>query len=303
MGDCAGPVLRVNAKIVVEPFRDHRGIPKEGIVPIFYSMSFRQLFIIIAFAIGLVVGSDRVAFGQCSYDLNGVGYPPSCGYRGRTTNTDSGPSPEVLKKQREAKDTQEAADDAEQNGEEFYAKGDWANAVKAFQEALDYNPDDAVASANLQKARTHLQEAQAKLQSEAARQAVNAQTRSVNALGMGNEAGSVQARKPWDDPDNTKNGGITVPPANGDGGHKDPIVPTSRRTAAITKLEQQRETDRKRRATLEEKLKTLDPQKDSVVISTIKQQESKLDNDINYVNFSIDEQLRTPSNIPPGKAK
>ena len=88
---------------------------------------------------------------------------------------------------------------------------------------------------------------------------------------------------------------------NGDGGHKDPVVPASKRTAAITKLEQQRTVDRKQRIALEEKLKTLNPQKDSVAISAIKQQESKLDNHINYVNFSIDDQLKTPSKVSPDK--
>ena len=98
-----------------------------------------------------------------------------------------------------------------------------------------------------------------------------------------------------------RNSGIPLSPVNGDGGHKDPVVPASKRTAAITKLEQQRTVDRKQRIALEEKLKTLNPQKDSVAISAIKQQESKLDNHINYVNFSIDDQLKTPSKVSPDK--
>jgi len=210
-------------------------------------------------------------------------------------NVPAGPSKEELNKRREAKDTQEAADDAENKGEEFYAKGDWANAAKAFQETLDLNPDDAVADVNLKKAQKRLRE------SEAAKQAINAQTRSTNAVGLGKEAGSKEAGIPFDDPDKTKNSGIPVPLANGDVGHKDPVVPASKRTAAITKLEQQRATDRKQRAALEEKLKTLDPQKDPVAISAIRQQESKLDNHINYVNFSIDDQLKIPSKVSPDK--
>lgn len=212
-------------------------------------------------------------------------------------NAPVGPSKEELNRRREAKDSQEAADDAEDKGEEFYTKGDWANAAKAFQEALDLNPDDAVAEVNLKKAQKRLRE------SEAAKQAINAQTRSTNAVGLEKEAGSKEAGIPFDDPDKTKNSGIPVPHANGDVSHKDPVVPASRRTAAITKLEQQRAVDRKQRIALEEKLKTLDPQKDSVAISTIKQQENKLDNHINYVNFSIDDQLKTLSKVPSANTK
>ena len=207
-----------------------------------------------------------------------------------------GPSPEELRKRREAKDTQEAVDDAEDKGEEFYKKSDWANAAKSFQEALDYDPDDTVASANLQKA-------QANLRGEAARQAVNARTRSIGAAGLGGEPSSMEARKPFDDADATKNNGIAVPAGSGDSGHKDPVVPPSRRTAAITKFEQQRTEDRKQRMVLQEKLKALDPQKDPVAVSAIKQQQSKLNDHINYLNFSIDDQLKAPSTVPPATTK
>src|SRR5205807_1014778 len=135
-------------------------------------------------------------------------------------------------------------------GEDYYKKGDWANAAQAFKDVLDLNPDDAVAEANLKNAQRKLRE------SEAAKQAINAQTRSTNAVGLGKEAGSKEAGIPFDDPDKTKNSGIPVPHANGDVGHKDPVVAASKRTAAITKLEQQRAVDRKQRTALEEKLKT-----------------------------------------------
>jgi tetratricopeptide (TPR) repeat protein len=219
-----------------------------------------------------------------------------------------GPSAEELARRREAKDTKEATDDAEDRGEALYNKGQWADAVKAFQEALDYDPDNDVASANLRKAQDKLQQAEAALQkaqdlrSAAAQQAVNAQTRAVSAAATSNEAASKQARKPFDDADNTKNNGIPVSAGSADG-HKDPVVQPTRRTAAITKLEQQRTTDRKQRAALEEKLRAIDPKKDPVGASTIKQQESKIDSHINYINFSIDDQLKAPSKVPPDNPK
>ncbi len=124
----------------------------------------------------------------------------------------------------------------------------------------------------------------------------------MSAAATSNEATSKQARKPFDDADNTKNNGIAVSPGGADG-HKDPVVPPTRRTAAITKLELQRTTDRKQRAALEEKLKAIDPKKDPVGASALKQQESKIDNQINYINFSIDDQLKAPSKVPPDNAK
>ncbi len=75
-----------------------------------------------------------------------------------------GPSAEELARRREEKDIKEATDDAEDRGEALYNKGEWADAVKAFQEALDYDPDNDLASANLRKAQDKLQQAEAALQ-------------------------------------------------------------------------------------------------------------------------------------------
>jgi tetratricopeptide (TPR) repeat protein len=219
----------------------------------------------------------------------------------------AGPTAEELEKRRQAKDTREATDDAEDRGVDLYEKGQWADAVKAFQEALDYDPDNDVAATNLRKAQDKLQQAEAVLQTArdlrtaAAKQAVNAQTSSVSASGKCNEPASANAGKTFDVGDNTKNNGIAV--SAGSNGHQDPVVPPARRTAAITQLEQQRATDRKQRAALEEKLKAIDPRKDPVAASSLKQQESKIDSHINYINFSIGDQLKAPSQVPPATTK
>lgn len=65
----------------------------------------------------------------------------------------TGPTPEELKKQSEAKDLKEASDDANDKGVEFYKKNDWTNAIKYFTEALDYNPDNDDAIDNLKLSR------------------------------------------------------------------------------------------------------------------------------------------------------
>jgi tetratricopeptide (TPR) repeat protein len=45
---------------------------------------------------------------------------------------------------------------ANQQGLQFYKQGDWASAITAFQDAVNKNPDDAVARDNLANARTAL---------------------------------------------------------------------------------------------------------------------------------------------------
>lgn len=62
------------------------------------------------------------------------------------------PSAEELRRMRESKDLKEAAQDANDKGAECYKKRDWACAIRYFKEALDYDPDDADATYNLEKA-------------------------------------------------------------------------------------------------------------------------------------------------------
>ncbi len=73
----------------------------------------------------------------------------------------SGPSAEELRKQREEKDLREAADDANDKGVEFAEKGDWKNAIKSLEEALEYEPDDEVIKANLSSVRDYQRRAKA----------------------------------------------------------------------------------------------------------------------------------------------
>jgi hypothetical protein len=65
----------------------------------------------------------------------------------------------------------EAADDANDRGVEFYKKGDWDNAIKCFTEALEYDPDDDVASFNLSYTKKKKLETAAIEKSKAAKEA------------------------------------------------------------------------------------------------------------------------------------
>ena len=63
-----------------------------------------------------------------------------------------GPTPEELRKQRDAKDLKEAAEDANDKGLECFKKRDWNCAIRYFRESLTYDSDNDDASYNLKKA-------------------------------------------------------------------------------------------------------------------------------------------------------
>jgi tetratricopeptide (TPR) repeat protein len=220
---------------------------------------------------------------------------------------DTGPSPEELRRRAEAKDLNEAAQDADDKGIDFYEKGDWDSAIREFREALEYAPDDPDILDNLHHAEARANAAriaqeQKVRESEAARQLMSVQQHSEAAQGLASksatEPASVEARRGFDTGGQSA-GGIPGPAVYaGSGSGKDPVVPKEKRTPAITKLERDRTVFRKEITTLDQKLKTLDPQKDSVEISKIKQQESTAQNKIHYLNFSISEELKKPTPAP-----
>jgi len=65
-------------------------------------------------------------------------------------------SPEQIRKEREKKDLQEAAEDANEQGVDYYEKEDWATAINYFKIALEYVPDYDDAAYNLKKAEDKL---------------------------------------------------------------------------------------------------------------------------------------------------
>lgn len=68
------------------------------------------------------------------------------------TPVQTGPSPEELRKNREAKDLKEASEDANDKGIDCYKRKDWNCAIKYFSEALDYDEENGDANDNLKKA-------------------------------------------------------------------------------------------------------------------------------------------------------
>ena len=219
----------------------------------------------------------------------------------------AGPSPEELRRMHEVKDLNEAAEDAYDHGVDAYEKGNWDKAIASFKEALEYSPDDPGILQSLHVAQQRAdaaRAARAAAASEAARQLASADHHSEQAPKLSsNEAMSKEAGRGFDTAGKAA-GTLSVSTVNaGSGGYKDPVVPLAKRTPAIRKMEQERGAIRKEASALQGKLKTLDPAKDAVEISKVRQQQSVLDNKVHYLNFSIGEQVNTPAPVPPAKTE
>ena len=204
----------------------------------------------------------------------------------------TGPTPRELKLQREAKDLADAALDANDKGVDAYERGNYDAAVGYFAEAHDYAPDNPDFARNLERAR------QALRQSVAARELKSADFHGGDARRLQDEASSAEARRVFDT-EGRPSGSLDTPPVAA--GHRkggDPVVPDGRRTPQIVAYERERDALRREIAAFDTQLKTLDPKKDAVAISKIKQQKSTGQDKINYLNFSIDAELKKPSPGP-----
>src|SRR5580704_14306528 len=76
----------------------------------------------------------------CSWDLNGVGYPAECGYRGRGGGGGA-PQPYVPS-------AAKRSDDINTAGVQASNAGNWALAASLFEQALQINPSSTVAAIN-----------------------------------------------------------------------------------------------------------------------------------------------------------
>lgn len=101
----------------------------------------------------------------------------------------SGPTPQQLQQQQQQR-REEAMHDANDTGVGLFNRGDWANAITYFQEALEQNPDDPVILENLRRA----QQAKAREEAESARAHGQA------ASGMSLDAASREAQRVFDRP-------------------------------------------------------------------------------------------------------
>jgi len=203
------------------------------------------------------------------------------------------PTQEQLNQQRDAKDLDEAAQDDIDKGDDAYKAGDYANAVKYFTHALGYEPDSDVAQENLRLAQLHLNQAAAA--AAAARQLSAMQEPAPSADG---EVQSNHARAGFDTAGAHGNALTTSSTHETPGNARDPVVPAARQSAAIRIMERARARDRQKISILKAELKKLDPSTESVKISTIKQEVSTAKSDVQYQNFSINEELRKPPAAP-----
>jgi hypothetical protein len=251
--------------------------------------------------IGAVVIPDALAV--CNYDLNGVGYGTngeSCPYRGggnRRVTAPQGPSPMELQQQREAKDLDEATQDAWDKGVARYHASDWAGAIRYFREALSYDPDNASIRHNLQMAEEKQNAQRQANDSLAAHQAKSLAAQGA-AIANGGAPSSdaaigAQSRVGFDTA-GKDTGGIAVDASTTKGLSGDPVVPPGKRTPAITALEAKRASNRGEIAALDVQLKKLDPTTNAVEIAKLKQQRTTAEQSIHYLNFEINEAIVGP---------
>ena len=228
--------------------------------------------------------------------------PPTCSEASSSApSVPRGPSAEEIRKQREAKDLNEAAEDANDKGAESYQRGDWANAARYFREALEYDPENPDIRSNLNHAQRKLELARL---AEAARQLKSAEDHARQAAQpQASEASSEEARRRFDT--GGKDAGTLDVSAVKAGtlSQKEPVVPPARRTPAITALETQRSESRKQAGVLEEKMKQLDPSKNAVELAKAKQEKSTIESKIQYLNLSISELLEAPAENSPAAAE
>lgn len=192
------------------------------------------------------------------------------------------PSAEERRRQLDAEDLQEAADDAQDRGQAAYDRGDIAGAVRLFQEAADYAPDDPDISQNLARARERLTE----INGLAARQSVataGGQSEHVfDGRGQGRNVGGIAVG--------------SAPVVAGVG--RDPVVPRARMTPALRQLERERTERRARIATIDAELRTLNPSTDAIGIARRQQQRSEAASQVQFINITISETLRAPPPAP-----
>ena len=207
----------------------------------------------------------------------------------------SGPSPQELKRQREEKDLREAADDANDKGMDAYKRGDLEAAARYFREGLEYAPGDEELLHNLRVVEAKIRDARQIRFGQAAEQLKSAEQHSRTAAGMGENSGKGEALRGFDD--HGTNAGTLAVPATGASiadPTRDPVVPPSRRTPEIARLERERQEARQQAAALEKKLAELNPATQSVEIARAKQEKSTIESKVQYLNFSITQKLDAP---------
>lgn len=111
-------------------------------------------------AVSLCLGLFPVSEGlACSWDLNGVGYPPSCGYRGGGGGR-AAPAPYIPPPPSPAEIAARQANAVNENGLSAEKAGNLAHAISLYEQALRLSPRADIAN-NLAHARAKVLDKQA----------------------------------------------------------------------------------------------------------------------------------------------
>lgn len=262
-------------------------------------------------AVPLLIPGQGNAFcvsGACFDDLHRRGMPRGGGGGGGYyVPAPSGPTPRELQKQREEKDLREAADDANDKGVEFAEKGDWSNAKKYLLEALEYSPDDENIKHNLRRVEEYARKAEqdriAKQKaSDAARQLKSVEHHGTVAKDLSREPSSLESRKGFDT-GGDRAGSLDAMVVDGRNTGKEPVIPKEKRTTTVTTLEKQRDEVKTRRIDLEKNVAKMEEKasktpEETVALAKLKQEVSTTKNKEIFLNFSISEELRKPTESP-----
>ncbi len=187
----------------------------------------------------------------------------------------SGPSPEEREKKRV-----NAMNYANEKGIKCFRQGDWNCAVKSFEEALQYSPHNPTLVKNLNRAKEEVRKHQ------------------MNTSGY--EGIRVQAGHGFDTPGNSSGSLPRPAPAyNPLQTYKEPVITPANRTPAIAALENIKTTMKKKRNDTETKMNELqkEPLKNQTEIQTVKKELNDLKNQENFLNFSIEVELKKAPDV------
>lgn len=252
------------------------------------SLPFILFAVVASYSIGYSGNIPPVSPPECVADCGDGGGGGGGGGRGRERDRPqpAGPTP-AQREQARAK----ALNDANERGISCFERKDWRCAISNFQEALEYAPYNPSLQRNLKRA-----------QEEAARQPGIASQQLLSTVHHGNQAtqsgdaGTArdQGGKGFDA--GGRNVGGLQPPVvySRNYGYREPVVTPANRTPAIAHFEKERDTSKKKRAELEKRLNELqnDPKKSEVEVAIVKQDISNAKNKENYLNFSIEVELK-----------
>jgi len=183
--------------------------------------------------------------------------------RSSSHRTPSGPSPEEREKNRV-----NAMNSANEKGIRCFQQKDWSCAVRSFEKALQYSPYNPTLVKNLNRAREEALREQAGYGFDT----------------PGSQSGSLPRPAPAYNPFQT---------------YKEPVITSANRTPAISALENIKTTLKKKRDDTQTKIAELqkDPVKNEKEIVTVKKEMNDLKNQENFLNFSIEVELKKAPDV------